>query len=149
MSLQQRSVRWMRPMDVGEVVDIDQAVSDDPLDVKDYLKLCKRKGVVLVAEYDDRIVGFLAYELHKRWAEVLRVGVHPTWRRCGFGRALLAEVTPPKLNKTYTAFNVGDEWLPNAHQWLVACGWRLGGYIRERDGYIARFESTTEEPVLA
>lgn len=143
-------VRWMRPCEVDELAQLDRQCFGSAWDINDLLAFAwSDKGCVYVAVYDGQLVGHLVCEYHKRWTEVVRVAVHPSWRRAGFGRELLKTVSPEKgCKRTYSAISVTDEYLPHAHKWLLACGWRMGGYIREGDVYVTRFESAIEKAVI-
>jgi ribosomal-protein-alanine N-acetyltransferase len=47
----------------------------------------------MVAEHDDRVVGFMVYELHKTRIHVLNFAVAPGYRRRGVGSQMLAKLT--------------------------------------------------------
>src|SRR5260370_42688090 len=52
----------------------------------DFLRcLGQRNCIGMVAENDDRVVGFMIYELHKTRLHILNFAVHPTARRLGIG----------------------------------------------------------------
>jgi ribosomal-protein-alanine N-acetyltransferase len=46
----------------------------------------------MVAEYDERVVGFMIYELHKNRIHVLNFAVEPSFRRKGVGSQMLAKL---------------------------------------------------------
>lgn len=48
----------------------------------------KAKVNVLVAEFDEKVVGFLAYELKDETGEVLLLAVHPDYQNQGIGTEL-------------------------------------------------------------
>jgi ribosomal-protein-alanine N-acetyltransferase len=46
----------------------------------------------MVAEEDDKVVGFMIYELHKNRLHILNFCVHPEHHRTGVGRAMLSKL---------------------------------------------------------
>ncbi len=46
----------------------------------------------MVAEYDERVVGFMIYELHKSRLHILNFSVHRDYRRLGVGSQMLAKL---------------------------------------------------------
>jgi ribosomal-protein-alanine N-acetyltransferase len=46
----------------------------------------------MVAEVDDRVVGFMIYELHKNKLHILNFAVHPLARRTGIGGQMVAKL---------------------------------------------------------
>ena len=52
-------------------------------------KVCQNKGIVtLVAESDDRVVGFIGYEIRGETGEVMLLAVHPDYQNQGIGTDL-------------------------------------------------------------
>jgi [ribosomal protein S18]-alanine N-acetyltransferase len=45
-----------------------------------------------VAEHEDRVVGFMIYELHKTKLHVLNFAVAPAWRRVGVGTQMVTKL---------------------------------------------------------
>jgi [ribosomal protein S18]-alanine N-acetyltransferase len=46
----------------------------------------------MVAEHEDRVVGFMIYELHKTKLHVLNFAVAPAWRRVGVGTQMVTKL---------------------------------------------------------
>ena len=57
----------------------------------------------MVAEYDERVVGFMIYEFHKARIHVLNLAVDPSYRRHGVGSQmvakLIAKLSPQRRNR--------------------------------------------------
>jgi ribosomal-protein-alanine N-acetyltransferase len=129
-------VRWLVSRDVPEVLGIEAGSFAPPWSKEDLVAhLCRRVTIGMVAEVGDRVVGFMVYELLPASVELLRVAVHPAWRRRGAGAALLAKLTP-KLSpgrRRRAGLDVGEANL-GAHLWLKAQGWRAARVDRGRGG---------------
>jgi len=57
----------------------------------------------MVAEHDERVVGFMIYELHKNRLHILNFAVHPEFRRRGVAasmiRKLVGKLSPQRRNR--------------------------------------------------
>ena len=99
--------------DMPEVLAIEQACFlDDPWDEDAFIReLRVRNNIAMVAERDERIVGFMLYQLGKRWLDILNFAVHPgAWRR-GVGTQMVRKLTG-KLSmdrRNRVAANVREE----------------------------------------
>jgi ribosomal-protein-alanine N-acetyltransferase len=75
-------IRWMIRRDMPEVLRIEHVSFDFPWCEDDFLDhLRQRNCIGMVAELDEKIVGFMVYELHERELRILRFAVHPEHRR--------------------------------------------------------------------
>jgi ribosomal-protein-alanine N-acetyltransferase len=84
------SIRWMIRRDLPEILEIEAASYEQPWTEELFLAELKRRDCIgMVAEHDDRIVGFMVYELHKSGIEVLNLAVHPECRGYGVGRRMI------------------------------------------------------------
>jgi ribosomal-protein-alanine N-acetyltransferase len=83
-------VRWCIRRDMPEVYAIENASFDDPWPEEDFVRtLRQRNCIALVAEHDEKIVGFMVYELHKTRLHILNLAVHPDFRRRKVGSSLV------------------------------------------------------------
>jgi len=46
----------------------------------------------MVAEHDEKVVGFMIYELHKTRLHILNFAVAPQYRRLGIGRQMVTKL---------------------------------------------------------
>lgn len=79
-------VRWMIRRDLPEVLAIERGSFEFPWSEVDFIRCLRSRNTIgLVAEFGERVVGFLIYEIHKTRTHVLNIAVHPEWRqrRCG------------------------------------------------------------------
>ena len=83
-------IRWMVRRDMAEVLDIEQASFEFPWLEGDFLRCLRQRNCIgMVAEYDERVVGFMVYELHKDHLHVLNFSVRPDVRRRGVGQQMI------------------------------------------------------------
>lgn len=83
-------VRWMIRRDFPEVHAIDAASFDPPWGEEAMFAVLRQRNCIgMVAEKDERVVGFMVYELHREKIRLLTLCVHPEWRRRGVGRQLV------------------------------------------------------------
>jgi ribosomal-protein-alanine N-acetyltransferase len=86
-------IRWMIRRDMPGVTRIERGSFEYAWDEEDFLRCLRQRNCIgMVAEVDDRIVGFMIYELHRQRLHVLNFAVHPGFRRCGIGRQMAAKL---------------------------------------------------------
>lgn len=79
-------IRWMIRRDMPEVLKIEQSSFEFPWTEEDFIRCLRQRNCIgMVAEYDERVVGFMIYELHKDQLHVLNFSVRPDIRRRGIG----------------------------------------------------------------
>jgi ribosomal-protein-alanine N-acetyltransferase len=86
-------IRWMIRRDMPEVLAIEHASFEFPWCEEEFLRVLRQRNCIgMVAEYGERVVGFMIYELHKNKLEVLDFASHPEFRRMGVGRQMIAKL---------------------------------------------------------
>lgn len=89
------NIRWMIRRDMPEVLDIEMSSFPDPWTEDEFARcLRSRMTIGMVVESiqpgrQDRIVGFMIYELGKTQLEILNFAVNPDDWRKGAGTALI------------------------------------------------------------
>jgi ribosomal-protein-alanine N-acetyltransferase len=79
--------------DMVEVVRIEGQSFEFPWTEEDfYTCLRQRNCIGMVAEHDDRVVGFMIYELHKTKLHVINLAVHQEFRRMGIGTQMIEKL---------------------------------------------------------
>ena len=86
-------IRWMIRRDMEEVLDIEKTSFEFPWQEEDFLQCLRTRNCIgMVAEYDERVVGFMVYGLHKDHLQVLNFAVHPDLRYQGVGRQMIEKL---------------------------------------------------------
>ena len=151
-------IRWMIRRDMPEVLAIEHASFEYPWCEEEFLRVLRQRNCIgMVAEYGERVVGFMIYELHKNKLHVLDFAVHPDFRRQGVGRQMVAKLVG-KLSshrRTRIALSVRETNL-SAQLFYRIQGFRALEVVREfyqdtgEDAYHMVYlldESVLDEPV--
>jgi ribosomal-protein-alanine N-acetyltransferase len=86
-------IRWMIRRDMPEVLQTEQQSFEYAWTEEDFLRCLRQRNCIgMVAEYQDRIIGFMIYELHKNRLHLLNFAVHPSYRRCGIGSQMVQKL---------------------------------------------------------
>ena len=93
-------IRWMIRRDLPEVLAIDANGYDSSWNEQDFIDNLRATyciGMVCESEHDQRIVGFMVYELHEQMIHLLRFATMPEEREKGIGSEMIRWLTE-KLN---------------------------------------------------
>ena len=83
-------IRWMIRKDMAEVLEIENSSFEFPWSEDDFIRCLRQRNCIgMVAEFDERVVGFMIYELHKNQLHVLNFAVRPDARRHGVGTQMV------------------------------------------------------------
>ena len=83
-------IRWMIRRDMAEVLQIEKESFEFPWSEDDFIRCLRQRNCIgMVAEHDDRVAGFMIYELHRTRLHVLNFAVHPAHRRAGIGTMMV------------------------------------------------------------
>ncbi len=86
-------IRWMIRRDMPEVLDIETHSFEFPWSEEDFIRCLRQRNCIgMVAEYDERVVGFMIYELHKNRLHILNFAVRPEFRRRGVATAMVKKL---------------------------------------------------------
>ena len=86
-------IRWMIRRDMPEVLKIENASFEFNWTEEDFLACLRQRNCIgMVAEAEDRVVGFMIYELHKNKLNVLNFAVAPHCRRQGIGTQMIGKL---------------------------------------------------------
>jgi ribosomal-protein-alanine N-acetyltransferase len=137
-------IRWMIRRDMPEVLAIEHASQEFPWCEEEFLRVLRQRNCIgMVAEYGERVVGFMIYELHKTKLQVLNFAVHPEFRRQGVGRQMIAKLAG-KLSshrRTRIVLHVRETNLA-AQLFYRVQGFRASEVVREY------YEDTAEDAYL-
>lgn len=86
-------IRWMIRRDMTEVLEIEQQSFDFPWTEEDFLCCLRQRNCIgMVAEHQERIVGFMIYELLKSQLHILNFATSASARRQGVGTQMIEKL---------------------------------------------------------
>jgi [ribosomal protein S18]-alanine N-acetyltransferase len=86
-------IRWMIRRDMPDVLRMEQESFEFPWSDDDFVRCLRQRNCIgMVAEHEDRVVGFMIYELHKTRIHVLNFAVDQEYRRRGVGSQMVAKL---------------------------------------------------------
>ena len=152
-------IRWMIRRDMPEVLAIEHASFEFPWCEEEFLRVLRQRNCIgMVAEYGERVVGFMIYELHKNKLHVLDFATHPEFRRQGVGHQMIGKLVG-KLSshrRTRIALYVRETNLASQLFYRVQ-GFRAVEVAREHyqdtgeDAFVMQYlfdESVLDEPMM-
>lgn len=97
-------VRWMVRRDMPDVLDIESASYDFPMCEEEVLEALRRRNCIgMVAEREDRILGFMIYELRRECIRIIDLAVHTESRRLRVGEQMVnklkTKLTPERRTR--------------------------------------------------
>ncbi|HID77311.1 MAG TPA: ribosomal-protein-alanine N-acetyltransferase [Planctomycetaceae bacterium] len=130
--------------DMPEVLAIEAASFEFPWLEEDFIRCLRQRNCIgMVAEYDERVVGFMIYELNKTRIQILNFATAPDHRRRGVGTQMIAKLIG-KLSaqrRTRITLEVRETNLP-AQLFFRANGFRAIRVLRNF------YEDTPEDAYL-
>jgi ribosomal-protein-alanine N-acetyltransferase len=86
-------IRWMIRRDMPEVLRIEHDSFEFNWTEEDFLACLRQRNCIgMVAEHDNRVVGFMIYELHKTKLHILNFAVAPVFRRLAVGAQMIEKL---------------------------------------------------------
>ena len=83
-------IRWMIRRDMREVLSTEEASFDQAWTEDDFLRCLRQRNCIgMVAEHNERVVGFMIYELHKTRIHILNFAVGPAYRHSAIGTQMV------------------------------------------------------------
>src|SRR5690348_13487885 len=96
-------LRWMIRRDMPEVLEIENDSFEFPWQEDDFIRCLRQRNCIgMVAEHDDKVVGFMIYELHKSRLHILNFAVSASCRRRGVGSQMIAKLVAKLSNQRRT-----------------------------------------------
>jgi len=137
-------IRWMIRRDMPGVQEIEQESFEFPWSEDDFIRCLRQRNCIgMVAEHDERVVGFMIYELNKTRIHVLNFAVLRECRRRGVGSQMIAKLIA-KLSsqrRTRITLEVRETNLP-AQLFFRSSGFRAVSVLRQF------YEDTPEDAYL-
>ena len=86
-------IRWMIRRDMPDVLEIENSSFEFPWFEEDFIRCLRQRNCIgMVAEYDEHVVGFMIYELHKSRLHILNFAVHAEFRRSDVGQQMVSKL---------------------------------------------------------
>ena len=149
-------IRWMIRRDMPEVLDIEEESFEFSWLEEDFIRCLRQRNCIgMIAEYEDRVVGFMIYELHKNRIHVLNFAVAADHRRCGVGSQMVAKLIA-KLSaqrRSRILLEVRETNL-SAQLFFRESGFRAVSVLRSyyedtpEDAYLMQYRYQSERPAL-
>jgi ribosomal-protein-alanine N-acetyltransferase len=137
-------IRWMIRRDMAEVLRIESEGFEFPWSEDDFIRCLRQRNCIgMVAEHDDRVIGFMIYELHRTRLHLLNFAVSGELHRRRVGTQMLAKLLA-KLSsqrRTRIALEVRETNLA-AQLFFRSLGFRAVSVLRDF------YEDTTEDAYL-
>lgn len=87
------AIRWALPKDLPAILAIEKESFVDALNEVEFRNYMKRTNVVLViAEFNRKVVGYCIYELNKTSIRIIGVASAPNFRRKGIAKQLIEQL---------------------------------------------------------
>jgi len=137
-------MRWMIRRDMPEMLAIEQESFEFPWTEEDFIRCLRQRNCIgMVAEHDDRVVGFMIYELNKNRIQVLNFATAVAARRRGVGTQMVAKLIGQLSvqRRTRITLEVRETNLP-AQLFFRAAGFRAVSVLRNY------YEDTPEDAYL-
>lgn len=151
-------IRWMIRRDMMDVLEIERSGFEFPWSEDDFVRCLRQRNCIgMVAEHDDRVVGFMVYELQKTRLHILNFAVAPEYRRLAVGsqmvRKLIGKLSPQR--RTRIVLEVRETNLA-AQLFFRESGFRAVSVLHSfyedspEDAYLMqyRYRSKPTDPVL-
>lgn len=140
-------IRWMIRRDMEEVLLIERRSFEYFWTEEDFLScLRQRNAIGMVAEHNQKIVGFMVYELLKSQLHLLNFAVDPQFRRAGVGKAMVSKMVAKLSQQKRSEIRAEvRETNLSAQLFFRSCGFSstkvLRGYYDEtdEDAYVMRY----------
>jgi len=149
-------IRWMIRRDMPEVLDAEEESFEFPWLEEDFIRCLRQRNCIgMVAEHEDRVVGFMIYELHKNRIHVLNFAVASDYRRRGVGSQMVAKLIG-KLSsqrRSRVVLEVRETNLA-AQLFFRESGFRAVSVLRAyyedtpEDAYLMQYRYRSEKPAV-
>lgn len=126
-------IRWMIRRDMADVLEIEKQAFEFPWLEEDFIRCLRQRNCIgMVAEYSERVVGFMIYELHRSRLHILNFAVHDEFRRRAVGtqmaQKLMGKLTSDRRNRIL--LEVRERNLP-AQLFFRSVGFRAISVLRD------------------
>ena len=149
-------IRWMIRRDMPEVMVSERASFEYAWTEDDFLRCLRQRNCIgMVAEIDDRVVGFMIYELHKTRLHILNFAVASDVRRRNIGKQMMEKLIGKLSSQRRTRISLEVRETNLAAQvFFRANGFKATSVLHEfyddspEDAYLMQFCCQPEEADL-
>ena len=137
-------IRWMIRRDMPDILEIERTGFEFPWSEDEFVRCLRQRNCIgMVAEHQERVVGFMIYELHRNRLNVLNFAVHPDFRRRGVGAQMVGKLANKLIHqrRTRILLQVRETNL-DAQLFFRSAGFRAISVLRDY------YEDTTEDAYL-
>jgi len=93
-------IRWMIRRDMQEVLDIEGQSFEFPWSEDEFVRCLRERNCIgMVAEHDDKIAGYMIYEILNTRLHLLNLAVSADKRRVGVGQQMINKLISKLSNK--------------------------------------------------
>jgi len=137
-------IRWMIRRDMSEVLEIERQSFEFPWSEEDFLRCLRQRNCIgMVAEHEDRLAGFMIYELHRARLHVLNFAVSRELRRHRIGAQMVFKLMSKLSSQRRTRIQLEVRETNLAAQLFFRhCGFRAVNVLR------SFYEDTPEDAYL-
>jgi [ribosomal protein S18]-alanine N-acetyltransferase len=146
-------IRWMIRRDMPASLAIEADSFEFPWCENDFLRCLRQRNCIgMVAEQNERIVGFMIYELHKTRLHILNFAVSSRYRRSGVGTQmvtkLIGKLSTQRRNRILLEIR---ETNLAAQLFFRSCGFRAVSVLRDfyedtpEDAYLMQYRFRAED----
>lgn len=148
-------VRWMLKEDLETVLKIEHESFEFPWTESEFLACIQRPNcIAMVAVAQEKVVGYMIYEMGPQWFQILNLAVDAEYRRHGVGRVLVQRLVnklSPRRRHRIT-LHVRETNLP-AQLFFKSLGFRAKAILHDHypdtaeDAYLMAYELATHVTV--
>ncbi len=146
-------IRWMIRRDMAEVLDIESQSFEFPWSEDDFIRCLRQRNCIgMVAEQDERLVGFMIYELHKTRLHILNFAVADDATRRSVGRQMVDKLISKLSSQRRTRITLEvRETNLDAQLFFRDCGFRAVSVLRDyyddtpEDAYLMQYRYQPSE----
>ena len=146
-------IRWMIRRDMDEVLQIERDAFQFPWFEEDFIRCLRQRNCIgMVAEFEESVVGFMVYDLHKTRLHILNFAVDRDYRRLSVGsqmvEKLLGKLSTQK--RVRITLEVRETNLP-AQFFFASHGFRAVRVLRDyyedatEDAYLFQFRHISDD----
>lgn len=83
-------IRWYIRRDLDDYINIEKECFKYPWLVNDFLRVFdNRKVSAFTAEYREKVIGYLVFEIRKKYLSIINLAIHPDFQRQGVATELI------------------------------------------------------------